>query len=198
MARALAIPGAYEFTPTVFPDHRGAFTCPYIAAEFAETTGYRLPLAQVNHSRSARGVIRGVHFCELPPSQAKFVYCSSGAGLDVVVDIRVGSPTFGRYDAVRIDAERCNAVFVPEGLGHAFCALTDDTVLTYLCSTGYAPDREHGINPADPALGLPWPAELDPVLSAKDRDAPGLEQLRERGLLPDYQACLDWYAALRE
>ncbi|WP_037345247.1 dTDP-4-dehydrorhamnose 3,5-epimerase family protein [Sciscionella sediminilitoris] len=197
VARQLSIPEAYEFTPKVFPDQRGAFTCPYIAAEFAEVTGYELTLAQVNHSRSARGVIRGVHFAQLPPSQAKFVYCSRGSGLDVVVDIRLGSPTFGQHDAALIDAERCNAVFVPEGLGHAFFALEEDTVLTYLCSTGYAPEREHGIDPLDPALGLPWPSDIPMIRSAKDVEAPSLEQVRERGLLPDYQACLDFYSSLR-
>lgn len=197
VARQLSIPEAYEFTPKVFDDHRGAFACPYIAAEFAEVTGYELTLAQVNHSRSARGVLRGVHFSELPPSQAKFVYCSSGAGLDVVVDIRPGSPTYGQHDVARLDARCANAVFVPEGLGHAFFALADDTVLTYLCSTGYAPDREHAIDPFDPALALPWPDDITPVLSEKDAHAPSLAQVRERGVLPDYAACRDWYARLR-
>lgn len=197
MARQLSIPEAYEFTPKVFPDHRGAFTCPYIASEFAEVIGYELNLAQVNHSRSARGVVRGVHFSEVPPSQAKYVYCAAGSGIDVVVDIRIGSPTYGQHAAVELDASKCNAVFVPEGLGHAFFAREDDTVLSYLCSAGYDPQREHGINPTDPELALPWPEDIPMVRSSKDTEAPSLREARERGLLPDYQECLDWYAQLR-
>ena len=124
-------------------------------------SGHRPPvhLAQANCSVSSAGTLRGIHFAQLPPSQAKFVTCVHGAAFDVVVDLRAGSPTFGQWDAVLLDARDRRAVYLPEGLGHAFMALEDDTVVTYLCSTPHAPDREHGIHPLDPQIGIEWPTE---------------------------------------
>ncbi|MEU5852631.1 dTDP-4-dehydrorhamnose 3,5-epimerase family protein [Saccharopolyspora shandongensis] len=196
--RRLEITGAYEFTPKAFPDHRGLFVAPFQEAAFVDATGHPLRVAQTNHSVSARNVIRGLHFADVPPGQAKYVYCPRGALLDVVVDIRVGSPTFGRWEAIRLDATEYRAVYLAEGLGHAFAALTDDTVMTYLCSTPYNPAAEHGIDPLDPDLALPW-SDLDgePILSEKDRAAPGLAQAAEQGLLPDYENCLAHYESLR-
>jgi dTDP-4-dehydrorhamnose 3,5-epimerase len=137
-----------------------------------------------------------VHYADVPPSQAKYVYCPRGAVLDVVVDIRVGSPTFGEWDAVRLDDVDRRAVYIAEGLGHAFLALEDESCVTYLCSTGYAPAREHGVTPLDPVLGLSVPAGEAALVSAKDRAAPTLADARAAGLLPDYQACLDFYEYL--
>ncbi|SDZ43646.1 dTDP-4-dehydrorhamnose 3,5-epimerase [Saccharopolyspora shandongensis] len=196
--RRLEITGAYEFTPKAFPDHRGLFVAPFQEAAFVDATGHPLRVAQTNHSVSARNVIRGLHFADVPPGQAKYVYCPRGALLDVVVDIRVGSPTFGRWEAIQLDATEYRAVYLAEGLGHAFAALTDDTVMTYLCSTPYNPAAEHGIDPLDPDLALPW-SDLDgePILSEKDRAAPGLAQAAEQGLLPDYENCLAHYESLR-
>ena len=102
--------------------------------------------------------MRGIHYADVPPSQAKYVTCVRGAVLDVIVDIRVGSPAFGRYDAVRLDDDERAAVYLSEGLGHAFVALTDDATVVYLCSEVYSPTREHGITPPDPDLGIEWPA----------------------------------------
>lgn len=197
-ARQLEITGAFEFTPKTFPDHRGLFVAPFQEAVFAEATGHGLRLAQTNHSVSARDVIRGVHFSDVPPGQAKYVYCPKGALLDVVVDVRIGSPTFARWEAVRLDSDRYRALYLAEGLGHAFVALSEDTIMTYLCSTGYNPDAEHGVNPLDPELGLPWD-ELDgePIMSAKDRDAPNLAEAAESGLLPRYEDCVAHYERLR-
>ncbi|MGW1681039.1 dTDP-4-dehydrorhamnose 3,5-epimerase family protein [Saccharopolyspora sp. NPDC002376] len=197
-ARRLENTGAFEFTPKSFPDQRGLFVAPFQEAAFTEAVGHPLRVGQTNHSVSARNVIRGVHFSDVPPSQAKYVYCPQGALLDVVVDIRVGSPTFGRWDAVRLDSTEYRALYVPEGLGHAFIALTDNTVMNYLCSTPYNPGAEHGINPLDPELALPWD-ELDgePVLSEKDRTSPTLAEAAEQGLLPDYETCLAHYETLR-
>ncbi|TDD43343.1 dTDP-4-dehydrorhamnose 3,5-epimerase family protein [Saccharopolyspora elongata] len=196
--RRLEITGAYEFTPKAFPDHRGLFVAPFQEVAFVDATGHPLRVAQTNHSVSARNVIRGLHFADVPPGQAKYVYCPRGALLDVVVDIRVGSPTFGQWEAIRLDATEYRAVYLAEGLGHAFAALTDDTVMTYLCSTPYNPAAEHGIDPLDPDLSLPW-SDLDgePILSEKDRAAPGLAQAAEQGLLPDYETCLAHYESLR-
>jgi dTDP-4-dehydrorhamnose 3,5-epimerase len=173
------------------------FVAPFQGAAFREALGFDLTVAQVNHSVSARGVIRGVHVADVPPGQAKYVHCPRGALLDVVVDVRVGSPTFGRFEAVELDARSCRAVYLAEGLGHAFVALEDDTVMAYLCSTPYNPGAEHALSPLDPALGLPWPTGLEPVLSDRDAAAPTLAQALERGLLPDHAACEDRYAALR-
>ncbi|SHG45210.1 dTDP-4-dehydrorhamnose 3,5-epimerase family protein [Streptoalloteichus hindustanus] len=195
--RELTISGAYEFAPATFPDDRGVFTAPYQESAFAAAVGHPLRVAQTNHSVSRRGTIRGVHFADVPPGQAKYVYCARGALLDVVIDIRVGSPTFGRWDAVRLDSVDYRAVYLPEGLGHAFIALEDDTVMGYMCSEGYNPGAEHGISPLDPALGLPWPADLEPVLSDKDRHAPTLAEAADAGLLPRYEDCLAYYDKLR-
>jgi len=187
--RELAIPGAYEMTPQQHGDPRGVFLEWYRAERIAESVGHPLQLAQCNTSVSARGVLRGVHFADVPPGQAKYVTCTAGAGLDVMVDIRVGSATFGQWDAVRLDTVDRRAVYVGEGLGHAFLALEDGTAITYLLSEAYAPEREHGVHPLDPALGLPWPADVSLVLSAKDQEAPTLEEARLAGVLPSYDAC---------
>jgi dTDP-4-dehydrorhamnose 3,5-epimerase len=195
--RELAVPGAFEFTPRVFPDDRGLFVCPFEEESFLKAVGHPFRLAQTNHSKSRRGVLRGIHYSDVPPSQAKYVYCPQGAFLDVVVDIRVGSPTFGTWDAARLDPADFRAVYVPEGVAHGMLALEDDTVISYLCSTGYNPGREHGLDPLDPALGLPWPAEIEVVLSDKDRAAPSLAAAEAAGLLPTYADCQAYYQHLR-
>ena len=145
----LSIAGAWLFEPPVFPDARGAFCAPFQSGPFREALGFDLPVAQVNSSVSARGVIRGLHYADTPPGQAKYLYCSRGAVLDVVVDLRVGSPTFGAWEAAELDGASMRAVYLAEGLGHAFLALADDSVVTYLCSTPYTPAAEHGVDPLD-------------------------------------------------
>ncbi len=192
--RELAVPGVVEFTPKIFPDARGQFVAPFQEPAFIDATGHRLHLAQSNHSVSRRGVIRGVHFSDVPPGQAKYVHCSQGALLDVAIDVRVGSPTFGRWAAVRLDTETYRAVYLAEGVGHAFIALADGTVMTYLCSTGYDPAAEHTVHPLDPALQLPWPTDMKVELSDKDRAAP---TLAEAAILPRWDDCQTRYAELR-
>lgn len=188
---------AFEFTPKVFPDTRGVFVAPYQEEYFVETIGHPLGMAQSNHSRSRRGSVRGLHYADVPPGQGKYVYCPSGAMLDIVVDVRVGSPTFGRWDATRLDPVDFRAVYVPEGVAHGFMALEDDTVLSYLCSTPFNPAVEHGINPLDPTLELPWPADISPILSDKDRAAPTMAEAAAAGMLPSYAACVSRYEELR-
>jgi dTDP-4-dehydrorhamnose 3,5-epimerase len=195
--RGLAITGAWMLAPRLHTDERGTFLEAYRARTLEEAVGHRLDVAQVNTSVSRRGSVRGIHFADLPPSQAKYVTCLHGAVLDVVVDIRVGSPTFGRWDSALLDDAEHRAVYVAEGLGHAFIALTDEATVNYLCSAPYAPHREHGINPLDPALGISWPTDIEPLLSAKDAEAPTLAEAREQGLLPSYDECLAFYAELR-
>ena len=195
--RELAVPGAWVFTPRQWPDPRGVFLEWFKGDVVEQAVGHPLTVRQANHSVSQRGTLRGVHFADVPPGQAKYVYCTRGAVIDVVVDIRVGSPTFGRCDAVQLDDTDRRGVYVSEGLGHAFLALTDDVNVTYLVSAPYAPSREHGIHPLDPALGLPWPPDVEPILSEKDSAAPTLADARAAGLLPDHAACEAYYRTLR-
>jgi dTDP-4-dehydrorhamnose 3,5-epimerase len=196
-SRALKIEGAWEFTPRSFGDDRGVFLEWFKADVFTATVGQQLAIAQANQSVSARGVVRGVHFAAVPPSQAKYVYCVRGAVLDVIIDIRTGSPTFGEWDAVRLDDVDRRAVYLSEGLGHAFMSLFDGSAVTYLCSTGYAPEREFGTHPMDPDLDLPWPSDITPILSDKDGAAPTLREAQAQGILPSYAEAQAFYATLR-
>ncbi|QMU72751.1 dTDP-4-dehydrorhamnose 3,5-epimerase [Streptacidiphilus sp. P02-A3a] len=195
--RPLSIEGAWEITTKQHGDPRGMFMEWYRFDHLAEAVGHPLNLAQGNLSVSAAGVVRGIHFADVPPGQAKYVTCVRGAVLDVVVDLRVGSPTFGRWEGVRLDETDRAAVYLSEGLGHGFCALSDDATLTYLCSATYNPTGEHGIHPLDPDLAIDWPATA-PQLSAKDEAAPTLAEALSSGLLPDYQQTLAFTASLRE
>ena len=197
----LAIAGAVAFTPKQHPDDRGLFFEAYKADVLADAVGHRIVLAQANCSISRRGTVRGVHFAQVPPSQAKYVSCARGAILDIVIDIRVGSPTYGRVEAVRLDDENRRALYIAEGLGHCFVALEDGTTVTYLCSEPYAPGREHGITPVDPALAFTdlegWPSDVELLLSPKDTAAPTLAEAAEQGLLPTWDECQALYAELR-
>ncbi|GLW99551.1 dTDP-4-dehydrorhamnose 3,5-epimerase [Microtetraspora sp. NBRC 16547] len=194
--KPLSIGDAYIFTPVVHDDERGAFLEWFRAGEFAEAVGHRFGLAQANCSVSRRGVLRGVHFAEVPVGQAKYVTCVAGSVLDVVVDLRVGSPTFGRWEAVELDDTTRRGVYIAEGLGHAFMATSDQATVVYLCSEPYAPGREHGVHPLDPELGIAWP-NVEPLLSPKDAAAPTLSEALSAGLLPDYDRCLAHYERLR-
>ncbi|MFE2214613.1 dTDP-4-dehydrorhamnose 3,5-epimerase [Streptomyces canus] len=194
--KPLSIEGAWVHEPSVFPDERGSFHEWFRGADFRTSTGHDLSLAQANCSVSRRGTLRGVHFADVPPSQAKYVKCVRGAVLDAVVDIRVGSPTYGQWELVRLDDETHASVYLSEGLGHAFLALTDDATVVYLCSEGYAPGREHGIHPLDPELGIEWPADVEPLLSDKDAAAPTLAEAATQGLLPRYEDCVAYRSGL--
>jgi dTDP-4-dehydrorhamnose 3,5-epimerase len=185
----MGIGGAWMFTPAVHRDERGYFLECFRAGELSESLGYWPETAQANSSVSRRGVIRGIHFSSVPPGQAKYVMCVSGAVLDVVVDVRAGSPSYGRWEAVRLDDECRRAVFLSEGLGHAFTALSTKATVIYLCSTPYSPGREHGVHPLDPDIGIEWPEDTAPVLSAKDAAAPTLREAQRAGLLPGYADC---------
>ncbi|MEO3760812.1 dTDP-4-dehydrorhamnose 3,5-epimerase [Mycobacterium sp. B14F4] len=186
-ARELAVPGAWEITPRLHGDARGMFFEWFTDAAFREFAGHRLDLRQANCSVSSAGVLRGLHFAQVPPSQAKYVTCVRGAVYDVAVDIRFGSPTFGTWDAVQLDDRTRRTVYLSEGLGHAFLALEDDSTVMYLCSAGYDPQREHTVSPLDPGLGIDWPvSDSALVLSDRDRQAPTLEEARAAGLLPTW------------
>ncbi|SME97462.1 dTDP-4-dehydrorhamnose 3,5-epimerase [Cellulosimicrobium cellulans J34] len=188
--RELTVPGAWELTPRQHPDERGVFLEWFTAPALRAATGRDLDLAQANASVSRAGVVRGIHYADVPPGQAKYVTCVAGSVLDVVVDLRVGSPAFGRWDAVLLDTRERRAVFLPEGVGHAFMALEDGSTVVYLCSSGYAPEREHAVDPTDPEIGVEWPGTgpdgraLVPSFSAKDAAAPSLREALAAGALP--------------
>jgi dTDP-4-dehydrorhamnose 3,5-epimerase len=195
--RPLRVPGAWEITPRQHRDDRGVFLEYFQGDPFAEAVGHRFSLAQANCSVSAAGVLRGIHYADVPPSQAKYVTCAKGAVLDVVVDIRVGSPTFGQWDSVLLDDVDRRAIYLSEGLGHAFLALEDDSTVLYMCSAPYTPGAEHGVDPLDPEIGVVWPTTgrdgqpLTLNLAPKDAAAPTLAQARDAGLLPTYDAVQD-------
>ncbi len=201
--RELTIAGAYEITPRQFGDPRGRFLEWFTAESFESFAGHPLTVAQSNLSVSAAGVVRGIHFADVPPGQAKYVTCMAGAVLDVVVDIRVGSPTFGQWDSVLLDDLDRRAIYLGEGLGHAFMSLADGATVAYLCSTPYAPEREHGVHPLDPSIAIAWPttardgSSIEVQLSDKDAAAPTLVEARDRGLLPDASVVASYLDGLR-
>ena len=196
--RELAVSGAWEVTPALHTDARGAFFEWFTDPTFTAFTGHRFDLRQANCSVSRAGVLRGVHFAQVPPGQAKYVTCVRGAVYDLVVDLRVGSPTFGRWDAVTLDDTAHRSVYLAEGLGHAFLALEDDSTVTYLCSAGYDPAREHTVNALDPGLAITWPLSSDElIMSERDRAAPTLEQALADGRLPTWEGTRTFVEALR-
>ena len=187
--RELSVSGAFEITPKLHRDDRGVFLEWYRHDVLAEAVGHPLDLRQANTSISARGVFRGIHFADVPVGQAKYVTATRGAVIDFAIDIRVGSPTFGQWDSVLLDTLDRRAIFLAEGLGHAFVALEDDSTVSYLVSDVYRPGAEHGINPLDPAIGLDLPFGIDDLrLSPKDLEAPTLDEALAAGALPDWAA----------
>ena len=198
-ARELDIPGAWEITPQLHHDDRGVFFEWFTDENFRALAGHRFDLRQTNCSVSAAGVLRGAHFAQVPPGQAKYALCPRGAVYDVVVDIRVGSPTFGQWDGVELSERNRRSMYIAEGLAHAFLALEPDSTLVYLCSAPFTPDREHAISPVDPAIGIDWPLVdgAAPRMSERDRDAPSLEQVHAAGLLPSWEETRDYIEGLR-
>ncbi|MER5208682.1 dTDP-4-dehydrorhamnose 3,5-epimerase family protein [Streptomyces sp. NPDC002825] len=195
--RELGIEGAFEFTPPVFKDRRGLFASPYQESVFAEHLGKPLfQVAQVSHNLSSRGVLRGIHFTATPPGMAKYVYCPYGRLQDYLIDLRVGSPTFGQWVTTQLGADTCRALYIPVGVGHAFLSLTDDSMAVYVMSEGYVPENEFAMNPLDPTIGLSFPADVDLVQSDRDLAAPTLAEAQERGMLPDYALCRELDAKL--
>ena len=189
------VPGAWVFTPQQRADDRGLFLEWYRADLMTDVVGHPLALAQANNSVSRKDVLRGIHFALVPPGQAKYVYCPRGALADFVVDIRDGSPTFGAWDVVVLDDVDRRGMYIAEGIGHAFVALTDDASLTYLVSAPYDPAREFTVSPLDPELGIDW-GIADPILSERDAKAPTIAEARALGQLPTWESCIKRYAEL--
>lgn len=190
--RALKVQGAFAFEPYAFPDERGRFTAPFQETVFTAAVGHPFPATrQANCSTSRRNVLRGVHYTRTPPGTAKYVYCAHGKALDIMVDLRVGSPTFLAWDAVTLDADNPTAVYFPLGVGHAFLSLRDGTAMCYMLSGEYVGDDEHAVSALDPALGLPLSHERDLIVSARDREALTVSEAHALGLLPRYQDCVE-------
>ncbi len=187
----MAVSDAYRLTPHLIRDARGSFYESYRHDELARATGHVFSPRQVNYSVSDRNTLRGLHGTTIPPGQAKLVTCVRGALMDMVVDLRLGSPTFGAYDTARLDAQDGVAVYVAEGLVHGFVALTDDTCICYHVSTEFVPGTQVDVNPFDPELALPWDTALtgEPLLAEKDRTAPTVREAADKGLLARYDEC---------
>jgi len=177
-----SLPGVLLLEPDVYEDARGFFMETYHAERFREL-GIDATFVQDNHSRSARGVVRGLHYQE-PNPQGKLVRCTRGTLFDVAVDIRKGSPTFGRWYATDLSEENKLILWVPPGFAHGFCAVTEAAELVYKCTTLYDQTNDRAILWNDPDLAIPWPITGTPSLSKKDESAP---RLREATVLPTYR-----------
>jgi dTDP-4-dehydrorhamnose 3,5-epimerase len=197
--RELKIPGAWEITPTIHGDSRGYFFEWFTDRGFSAFAGHRLNVRQANCSVSSAGVLRGLHFAQVPPSQAKYVTCASGSVFDVVVDVRLGSPTFGQWDSVLLNDSDRRTIYISEGLAHGFLALEDNSTVMYLCSSEYNAQREHTICATDPALAIDWPVVDGVGLRLSDRDAvaPSLDEVRASGVLPNWEATQRFIGGMR-
>ncbi|MGW0555401.1 dTDP-4-dehydrorhamnose 3,5-epimerase family protein [Streptomyces sp. NPDC002926] len=180
------VPGAFVFTPKQISDERGAFFEAFRRDQVEEVTGRPFRPEQINYSVSRRNTLRGIHGVAVPPGQTKYVTCVRGALRDIVVDLRVGSPTFGAHHVTLLDAESGRCVYVPEGVGHGFLSLTDDACICYVVSTPYVPGTQIDINPLDPDLALPWGFSEPPLMSEKDAKAPGAHAALASGLLANW------------
>jgi dTDP-4-dehydrorhamnose 3,5-epimerase len=165
-----AIPEVLIIEPKVFGDERGFFFESYNERQWEEKTGLRTRFVQDNHSRSAKGVLRGLHY-QIRQPQGKLVRCVVGEVFDVAVDLRRSSPTFGKWSGALLSAENKRQMWVPEGFAHGFLVLSDAAEFLYKTTDYYAPENERGIVWNDPELGIDWPIEGEPVLSKKDAEA---------------------------
>ncbi|WP_099298315.1 dTDP-4-dehydrorhamnose 3,5-epimerase [Corynebacterium dentalis] len=193
----LPIKEAWLYTPRVFGDDRGSFHEWFRTEQFTEYLGYPFDVAQANLSRSQENVVRGIHLAEVPPGQAKFVTCVAGSVRDVLVDVRKGSPTYGKHVVIELNAENNAGVFVPLGVGHGFTATSDEATVSYLVTEAYNPEREFEINPFDATLAIDWGIAQDQaVLSEKDAAAPELSAVTDR--LATWNDVRGWEKELRD
>lgn len=192
----MAVPGSFVVTPDHLPDERGNFYESMRTDEFERSLGRPFEPRQINYSVSRLNTLRGIHSVAIPPGQAKYVTCVRGAVRDIVVDLRVGSPSFGRYSSNLLDAKSGRSVYVPEGVGHGFLALADDTCICYVLSSIYVPGTQIDINALDPDLALPWGLTDPPLMSAKDMKAPTVAAALAAGTLGKWQQSADVVADL--
>ncbi|MER7850389.1 dTDP-4-dehydrorhamnose 3,5-epimerase family protein [Kitasatospora sp. NPDC096077] len=181
------IPGVYVVEPKLLVDERGSFFESVRTEELGRIVGEPFVPRQINYSVSRRNTLRGLHSVTIPPGQAKFVSCVRGALRDFVVDLRVGSPTFGRYESNLLDDATGRAVYIPEGVAHGFLALTDDSCICYVLSSAHVPGTQIDIDPLDPDLAIPWGFTELPVISPKDRSAPSLADALSAGTLAEWR-----------
>ncbi len=192
----MAIPDCYEITPKQYGDNRGIFFESYRFDRLQEIAGRRIDLRQVNTSVSKKGTVRGVHFADIPQGQAKYVFVTQGAVVDYAIDIRVGSSAYGTWDSSVLDDVDRRALFLSEGIGHCFVALTEKATVTYLVTDVYRPEREHGITPLDEQVALDLPFAREELLfSEKDAEAMTLDQAHEAHLLPTWDEARKLYAS---
>lgn len=182
--RETELPEVKLIEPDVFGDERGFFMETWNENRYREA-GIDVTFRQGNLSRSRGGVLRGLHF-QHPIAQGKLVFVIEGEVLDVAVDIRQGSPDFGRWTAERLSADNRRQMWVPEGYAHGFCVLSDSALFAYFCTVEYDPDADRALRYDDPDIGVAWPVS-EPEVSAKDRSAPSLDELLESGALPCYR-----------
>ena len=194
-AQPLKISGSWKIEFQKFDDNRGFFYESFKEDDFKKLIGRNLNIKQTNTSSSSKGSVRGIHFALVPPSQAKLVQCQRGSIKDYIIDIRVGSPTFGQFEEIELNENSASAVFIEEGLAHAFVALENQTVVTYFVTEKYNPEREKGINPFDKTLNVKWP-DLELILSEKDKQAISLEEAKNQGLLPSFDECKKFIKSL--
>jgi dTDP-4-dehydrorhamnose 3,5-epimerase len=187
-AQPLKISGSWKIEFQKFDDNRGFFYESFKEEDFKKQIGRNLNIKQTNTSSSSKGSVRGIHYALVPPSQAKLVQCQRGSIKDYVIDIRVGSPTFGQFEEIELNENSASAIFIEEGLAHAFVALENQTVVTYFVTEKYNPEREKGIDPFDKTLNVNWP-DLELILSEKDKQAISLEESKSQGLLPTFDEC---------
>jgi dTDP-4-dehydrorhamnose 3,5-epimerase len=171
-ALATALPEVLILEPKVFGDDRGFFMECFKATEFARLTGCDAPMVQDNHSRSVHGVLRGLHYQLPPAAQGKLVRVTAGEIFDVAVDIRRGSPTFGRWVGVTLSADNKRQLWVPPGFAHGFSVTSATADVVYKVTAYYSPEHDRGIRWNDPAIGIDWPLDVPPLLSGKDEKAP--------------------------
>ena len=184
----LKISGSWIIEFQKFEDNRGYFYESFKEEDFQKQIGRQLSIKQTNTSSSSKGSVRGIHFAIVPPSQAKLIQCQRGSIMDYVIDIRVGSPTFGGFEKIELSENSPNAIFIEEGLAHAFVALENNTTVTYYVSEKFNSEREKGINPFDKTLNIKWP-DLELILSEKDKLAITLDEVKNQGLLPSFDEC---------
>jgi dTDP-4-dehydrorhamnose 3,5-epimerase len=186
----MGIQGAFVFTPVRHEDSRGHFQESFKLSSLEKELGFGFEVKQVNQSTSAKGVIRGIHFADNPPGQAKYVSCLKGSIWDVVVDLRTESPTFGKWEGVEVSADNGKSVLIAEGLGHGFLSLEEGSVVSYLSSEEYSPKSERQINPLDKDLAIEFSSfgsnfgVEEFLLSDQDKKAQGFKEALEFGLLP--------------
>ena len=191
----LKIDGSWIIDLNIFEDGRGFFYESFRSEIAKKYFGREFSIKQSNTSVSKKGSVRGIHYALVPPSQAKYVQCQKGSIVDYIIDIRVGSPTFSQFVEVDLSATNPQAIFIEEGLAHAFVALEDETVVTYFVSENYNPEREKGINPFDSDLNIKWP-NINLELSEKDKLAISLKEAQVQNLLPMFDDCKKFIKSL--